>query len=125
MLQQAAGVLRPLDKRNRAIEVRLEVAPGLETCPAQTVEVEMRDRNRRGVQVTDRVGRARDGDLDAERPARAPDERRLPAPELAGDRDDRSDLEPGREPRPERRRLLVGRGDQALLASGLRQKSPS
>src|SRR5437763_1378596 len=40
-----ARVLRPLDERNRAIEVRLEVAPLLGAEPTDAVEIEMRDWN--------------------------------------------------------------------------------
>src|SRR5258706_244377 len=49
-----ACVLGPLDKGNRAIEVRLEVAPVLRAEPADAVEVEMSHRNARRVAGPDR-----------------------------------------------------------------------
>ena len=58
--EPGAAVLGPLDEGNRAIEVRLEVAPILRVEPGEPVEVEMRDRRRRLVAVADRERRARD-----------------------------------------------------------------
>ena len=54
-------MLGPLDEGNRAIEVRLEVAPLLGAEAGHAVEVEMRDGNGRLVAVADREGRARTG----------------------------------------------------------------
>ena len=98
--QPAARVLGPLDERNRAIEVGLEVAPLLGAEPGEPVEVEVRDRNAPVVAVPDRERRARHRRRDAERAAGAADERRLPRAELAGDRDDVARLEPRRRAAP-------------------------
>src|SRR5690348_1927875 len=106
--QPGARVLGPLDEGNRAIEVRLEVAPVLGAEAPDAVEVEVRDGGVPGVAVADRVGRARDGLADAERAARSTDERRLAGAELAGDRDDVARRERGREPCCERLRLGGG-----------------
>jgi hypothetical protein len=44
--------------------------------------------------MADREGRARDRDIDAKRPARTPDERRLAGAELARDGDDVAGTQP-------------------------------
>src|SRR5260221_13916957 len=76
--QPLASVLRPLDERNRAVEVRLEVAPLLGVDPGEPVKVEVCDGNGRVVAVSDRERRARDGLAHTERACRTADERRLP-----------------------------------------------
>ncbi len=54
----------------------------------------MRDIGVSGVPVANREGRARDRAFDAERPARAADERRLAGTELARDGDDVAGAQP-------------------------------
>src|SRR5581483_2701877 len=104
--EPVAAVLGPLDEGDRAVEVRLEVAPLLRVEARDAIEVEMRDRNRRLVAVPDREGRARDRAGHTERPRGAADERRLPRAELARDGDDVARGELRREPPRERLRLL-------------------
>src|SRR5581483_7109782 len=101
-----AGVLRPLDECNRAIEVGLEVAPLLGAEAADAVQVEMRHGHGARVPVADRVRRARDRLRHTERAAGAADERRLAGAELAGDRDHVARAERRREAGAERLRLL-------------------
>ena len=79
------AVLGPFDECDRAVEVRLEVAPLLGIEPGEAVQIEVRDGHRRVVAVADRERRARDRPCDAERARRAADEGRLPGAELAGD----------------------------------------
>src|SRR5439155_18754120 len=84
--QSRLAYLRPLDEHHRVVEVRLEVSPlgGGET--AESVEVEVRNVGGAAVvAMTDRERRARDGVLDAQRPAGAADECRLARSELARD----------------------------------------
>src|SRR6478672_1881087 len=95
--EPGARVLGPLDEGNRAIEVRLQVAPLLGAEKADAVEIEVRDRHGRRVAVADRVRRARDRLPDAERAAGAAHERRLARAKVAGDRDDVARPEPGGE----------------------------
>ena len=78
--EPGAAVLGPLDEGDRAVEVRLEVAPLLRVEAGEPVEVEMGDRNRRLVAVADREGRARDRLDDPERPAAPRTKVVLPAP---------------------------------------------
>src|SRR4051794_20986493 len=85
--EPVASVLGPLDERDRAVEVRLEIAPLLRVEAGDAVEVEVRHRRRGLVAVADRERRAGDGLGDAERPGGSTDERRLARPELAGDGD--------------------------------------
>src|SRR6266404_4125795 len=82
-----ACVLGPLDERNRAIEVRLEVAPILRAEPTDAVEVEMSHRDACCVAVPDRERGARNRLLDAKCTARAADEGRLAGAELARNAD--------------------------------------
>src|SRR5205823_3271039 len=79
--------LGPLDEDDRAVEVRLEVAPLGRRDALEPEEVEVRDENAALVAVPDRVRRARNRPLDAEPPAGAADEGRLAGAELAGDGD--------------------------------------
>ena len=44
--EPGSAVLGPLDERDRAVEVRLQVAPLLRIEPGEAVEIEVRDRNR-------------------------------------------------------------------------------
>src|SRR5262249_32612426 len=108
--EPGARVLRPLDKGNRAIEIRLEVAPFLGAETSDAVEVEVRHRNGALVAVSDRIGGAGNGLPDAERAAGAADERRLAGAELARDGDDVAGPERRREPRAEGLRLGGGCG---------------
>src|SRR5581483_11696927 len=72
----------------------LEISPLRRRHALETIEVEVRDLDGRAVvAVADRVRGARHVLAHAERGARTADERRLAAPELAGDRDDVADLE--------------------------------
>jgi hypothetical protein len=77
------------------LEVRLQVTPLRRGKALETVKIEVRDVGAAGIPVADREGRARDRDLDAERPARAADERRLAGTELARDGDDVAGAQPG------------------------------
>src|SRR5204863_6067132 len=77
--------LGPFDEADRILEVRLEVAPLRRRETLEAEEVEMRDLRVARVPVADREGRASDRRRDAERPARAADEGRLAAAEVAGD----------------------------------------
>src|SRR5581483_2930500 len=104
--EPVAAVLGPFDEGDRAVEVRLEIAPLLRVEARDAVEVEMRDRNRRLVAVPDREGRARDSAGHTERPCRTADERRLSRTELSRDGDDVARGELRREPPRERLRLL-------------------
>src|SRR2546421_8587093 len=108
--ERAGRRLGPLDEADRVLEVRLEIAPlgGREALKAE--EVEVRHVGLAGVAVADREGRARDRRSDAERPARAADEGRLAAAELARNRDDVADGELTRERRGDRLGLLGRRG---------------
>ena len=105
--QDALARLRPLDERDRPLEVRLEVSPLRGRDALEAVEVEVRDLDAVAVvAVADRVRGARDALAYAERAARAADERRLAGAELARDRDDVAGRQSPRELRRERLRLL-------------------
>ena len=93
----AAG-LRPLDERDRVLEVRLEVAPLRGREPLEAIQVEVGDVLLTPIAMTDRERRARHGRCDPEGSAGASDERRLARTELAGDGDDVTRSEPWREP---------------------------
>src|SRR5215207_341222 len=124
--QPRARVLRPLDERNRAIEVRLEVAPLLRLERDHAVEVEVRDGNGCLVAMADRERRAGDRPFDAERAAGAADERGLARAEVSRDGDDVAGAERDGEPRPEAFRLRCrGRLDHHGLSVSDRQKRPS
>jgi hypothetical protein len=113
-------MLGPLDEHDRAVEVRLEIAPPLARQPIQPIEVEMRNGHPSLVAVADREGGACDRRLDSERPARAAYERRLPRAELARDADDVARREQRREASPDR----LGLGRRAAL-NDLLQNRPS
>ena len=95
--QRRRAGLGPLDERDRIVEVGLEITPlgGRETH--EPVEVEMADVDGAAIPVADRERRARHGLHDPERPAGAPDERRLAGTELPADQDNVSDREPRRQ----------------------------
>jgi hypothetical protein len=109
--------LGPFHEDDRIVEIGLEVPPLRGRNAPKAEEVEMRDVDAAGVAVTDRVGRARDRNLDAERAAGTADEGRLSRTELAGDGDDVA--------RPEARRKTCG--DLLGLCGGVRldQNRPS
>src|SRR5437879_4556508 len=87
--QHALAGLRPLDERDRVVEVRLQVAPLRRRDARVAVEIEVGDDDAvTRVAMADRVARARDALADAERAAGAADEGRLARAELARDRDD-------------------------------------
>src|SRR5947207_9661467 len=86
--ERSRGRLRPLHEADRVLEVQFHVTPLCRGKALETVEIEVRDVGVAGVPVSDREGRARDRDFDAERPARATDERRLAGTELPRDGDD-------------------------------------
>lgn len=81
----------------------------------------MGDERLRVVAIANRVRRARHRLCDAESPARATDERRLPGTELTVDGDDVTGLEVFGQVRPDALGPLRRLGDDA----GERQKSPS
>src|SRR5262249_42405419 len=109
--EPAARMLRPLHERNRAIEVRLQVAPLPRARLRQPVQVEMGARHAGLVAMADRVSRARDRLVDSERAAGAANERRLAGAERSRDRDHVPGPKALREPRAERLRLLRRTGD--------------
>ncbi len=75
--QHAGAGHGPLDKTDGVLEVRLQVGRLLDRHARRPVEVEMGDpAPAGGVEVADRVGRARDGPLDPERTAGAAARRR-------------------------------------------------
>src|SRR5213078_4318718 len=87
--ENALPRLGPLNERDRLVEVRLEVAPLGRGDAFEAVEVEVGHLPAvRVVAVPDRVRRARHPLPDPEGRAGAAHEGRLPAAELAGDRDD-------------------------------------
>jgi hypothetical protein len=86
--ERAARRLRPLDEADRVLEVGLEIAPLGRREPLEAEEVEVGDVGIAGIPVADGEGRARDRRGDPERPARAADEGRLAAAQLARDGDD-------------------------------------
>ncbi len=105
--QDALPRLRPLDERDRPVEVRLEISPLRRRDALEAVEVEVGDLDAVAVvPMADRVGRARHALAYSERAARAADEGRLPGAELPGDGDDVAQREPPRELGRERLRLL-------------------
>ena len=104
--QGALGPLGPLDEHDRTVEVGLDRSPVGLGHAGKAIEIEVRDRHAPLVAMPDRVGRARHGLRDAERPAGAADERRLAAAELAGDEDDVARLEARGDARGERLGLL-------------------
>jgi len=105
--QDALAGLRPLDERDRPLEIRLEIPPLRWGDALEAVEVEVRDLDAVAVvAMADRVRGAGDALSYAERPARAADERGLAGAELARDRDDVAGRKPSRELRSERLRLL-------------------
>src|SRR3954453_13752617 len=84
--KRALTRLRPLDERDRVVEVRLEIAPLGGGEALEAVEGEGGEDEGSGcVAVTDREGRARHRIGHAERAAGAADEGRLARAELAGD----------------------------------------
>src|SRR5262245_5219571 len=104
--QDALPRLRPLDERDRPLEVRLEVSPLRRRDAVEPVEIEMRDLDTVPVvAVADRVGGTRDALENAERAARAADEGRLARAEFAGDGDDVAGRKPPGELRGQRLRL--------------------
>src|SRR3954470_19409228 len=78
--EPVAAVLGPLDEGDRAVEVRLEVAPFLRVETGDAVQVEVRDGHARLVAMADREGRAGNGLTDAESPRGTSHERGLPGP---------------------------------------------
>ena len=124
--QAPARALGPLDEDDRVLEIRLERAPVGVRQLLEAIQVEVRDAV---VAMPDRVRRARHRPLDAERPARAADERGLPRAELAGDVDDVAPGEPRRELRGDllrlaRRRLTIVNA-RLRAAAGRRGRSRS
>jgi hypothetical protein len=83
----------------------------------ETVEIEVGDIRAARIAVADREGRARHGNLDPERTARAAHEGRLPGAELARDGDDVAEAEMPRE--------AGGDGLGLLRRPGFDQKRPS
>src|SRR5436305_11018035 len=87
--QHSESCLRPLDERDRPLEIRLEIPPLRSRHALKAIQVEMRDLDAVSVvAVADRERRARDAVVHAERATRTADERRLPRSELAGHGDD-------------------------------------
>src|SRR4029078_4473682 len=87
--QDSLPRLRPLDERDRTVEVRLEISPLRRRDALEAVEVEVRDLDAVAVvAIADRVGRASHALTYAECAARAADEGRLPGAELPRDSDD-------------------------------------
>src|SRR5439155_22163657 len=151
--ERALARLRPLHEDDRAVEVRLEVTPLRGGEAAESVQVEVGDVPlARAVPMTDRERGARHGPLDAQSPAGAAHEGRLPRAELAGDGHDVADGEAlgerGRDPlrlgwklrliglraacplghavlRPGLQRHSVGRARDEGSAGAVRQKRPS
>src|SRR5579885_845607 len=117
--EPAAGVLGPFDERDRAVEVRLEVAPLGGVDPRQPVEIEVRDGRRGLVAVADRERGARNRPGDPEGAGGAPDEGRLAGAELAGDGDHVARPEPHRQARGERLGLLRRGGDRLHPGNGV------
>src|SRR3954453_22662214 len=105
--EPVAAVLRPLDEGDRAIEVRLEVAPFLRVGTGDAVQVEVRDRHARLIAMADREGRAGDGLTDAESPCGTPHERGLPGPQIARDGHDVADRQLAKQTRLPRFRPLL------------------
>jgi hypothetical protein len=91
--ERAGRRLGPFDEADRVLEVRLEVAPLGRGETLEAEEVEVRDVRIARIPVPDGEGRARDRRRDPERTARATDEGRLAAAEVAGDGDDVADNE--------------------------------
>jgi len=115
--QNALTGLRPLDERDRVVEVRLEVPPLRSRDVAEAEEVEVRDVDASVIAVTDREGRARDRPGHAERATGAAHERRLAGAQLARDGDDVARLQVGDE--------LGGQLLGLFGRSALGQKRPS
>src|SRR6476646_9010390 len=105
--QDSLPRLRPLDERDRPVEVRLEISPLRRRDALEPVEVEVGDLDAVAVvAMADRVGRARHALSYPERGARAADEGRLPGAELPRDGHDVAEREPARELGRERLRLI-------------------
>src|SRR4029079_10831842 len=105
--QDSLPRLRPLDERDRPVEVRLEISPLRRRDTLEAVEVEVGDLDAVAVvAMADRVGRASHGLRYRECAARATDDARRPGAERPRDSDDVAQREPPRELGGERLRLL-------------------
>ena len=102
---QSPAVLGPFDEGDRAVEVRLEVAPLLGVEPGEAVEVEVGDGRRRLVAVADRERRARDGPATPSARAAPRTNVVLPAPSSPETATTSPTREPRGEPGGERLRL--------------------
>src|SRR5215211_2905934 len=85
--------LGPFDEADRAVEVRLEIAPLSGRNAGKAVEVEVADVDGAAVAVPDGERRARHALRDPKSACGAADERGLPDTELARDEDDVADAE--------------------------------
>jgi hypothetical protein len=108
--EPVTSVLGPLDEGDGAVEVRLQVAPLLGIESGDPVQVEVRDRRRSLVTVSDRERRAGDGARHPERSRRPAHERGLPGAQVARDRDDIARGEAFCETSSKRLRLVRRRG---------------
>ena len=111
--QSGETCVRPLDESDRVVEVRLEVTPLRSADPDEAVEIEVGDSCCSPVEMPNRKRGARDGLVDAERPAGSPDEGRLACTELAADEDDVAGSEESGELRAER--FCLGRRQRGAL----------